>query len=180
MANPGFVHDLLDIKVLLLFIMARVKYPTSGQQVREMCFELDPTNYFDASVTLYKLCDSGHLEEVEPGVFQITEKGRNDGALTEDSLLYSVRHKMEGIINRFNHQLRRSAFVSTDVVPADNGESAVVMSLNDETGKLISMELSAPNRRQGMKIARRFEERAEIIYNMVMAELLEEEEENDG
>ena len=53
------------------------------------------------------------------------------------------------------------------------------MALDDETGNLMTLELMAPNQRQAVRLGKLFEKKAEIIYNMMMAELLDEEDEID-
>ena len=107
-------------------------------------------------------------------------KGKADGALTQDSIAYTVRCKAENAVNRFNRQLRRSSFVKTQVIPHESGECSVIMALDDETGNLMTLELMAPNQRQAVRLGKLFEKKAEIIYNMTMGELLDEEDEIDS
>ena len=83
-------------------------------------------------------------------------------------------------MNRFNRQLRRSSFVKTQVIPRESGDCSVLMSLDDETGNLMTLELVAPNQRQAVRLGKLFEKKAEIIYNMTMAELLDDEDEIDS
>jgi hypothetical protein len=119
---------------------------------------------------------SGHLLKVDEDRYEITEKGRQDGALTEDSVAFTVRQRAENAVARFNRQLRRSSFVKTQVIPREGGECSVVMALDDEMGNLMTIELVAPNQRQAVLLSKRFETKAEVIYNLTMTELLEEEE----
>ena len=43
----------------------------------------------------------------------------------------------------------------------------------------MTLELVAPNQRQAVRLGKLFEKKAEIIYNMTMAELLDDEDEID-
>ena len=54
------------------------------------------------------------------------------------------------------------------------------MSLDDEAGNLMTLELMAPNQRQAVRLGKLFEKKAEAVYNLTMAELLDDEEEIDG
>lgn len=175
MQRLGFIHDMLDVKVLILFVMARVGYPATSQQIYELCYQDDCLSYFDVCEAIPQMVKSGHLQENE-GLYEITEKGKADGSLTEDSIAYTVRCRAENAVNRFNRQLRRSSFVKTRVLPRDNGDFSVIMQLDDESGSLMTLELLAPNQRQAVRLGRLFEKKAEIIYNMTMSELLDEEE----
>ena len=54
-----------------------------------------------------------------------------------------------------------------------------MMALDDEMGNLMTLELSAPNQRQAVRLSKLFEKKAEAVYNLTMAELLDEEDEID-
>ena len=36
MQRLGFIHDMLDVKVLILFVMSKVSYPVNVQQIYEL------------------------------------------------------------------------------------------------------------------------------------------------
>lgn len=179
MQRLGFIHDMLDVKVLILFVMARVSYPVSSQQIYELCYQDDCLSYFDVYTAIPQMVTSGHLVEKEKEIYEITEKGRADGSLTEDSIAYSVRCRAENAVARFNRQLRRSSFVKTQIIPRETGDFSVIMALDDEVSNLMTLELVAPNQRQAVRLGKLFENKAEIIYNMTMAELLDEEEDTE-
>jgi len=176
MRRLGFIHDMMDVKVLILFVAARSGYPMTVQEIYELCYQDDCLSYFDVCTAVPEMVTSGHLRELEDGRYEITEKGKSDGALTEDSIAYSVKQRAENAVARFNRQLRRSSFVKTHVAPRANGDYSVVVSLDDEAGNLMTLELMAPDQRQAVRLARLFEKKAELIYSVTMAELLDEED----
>ena len=180
MQRLGFIHDMLDVKVLILFVMSRVGYPATSQQIYELCYQDDCVSYFDVCTAIPQMVKSGHLVEKEPDLYEITEKGRADGSLTQDSIAYTVRCRAENAVNRFNRQLRRSSFVKTQIIPREGGDCSVMMALDDESGNLMTLELLAPNQRQAVRLGKLYEKKAEIIYNMTMAELLDDEDEIDS
>ena len=176
MQRLGFIHDMMDVKILILFVAARANYPMSTQQLYELCYQDECLSYFDVCTAIPEMVASGHLKELEDGNYEITEKGRQDGALTEDSIAFTVKQRAENAVARFNRQLRRSSFVKTQVVPRSSGDFSVIMALDDEMGNLMTLELSAPNQRQAVRLAKLFETKAESVYNLTMTELLEGED----
>ena len=176
MKRLGFIHDMMDVKVLILFVAARSGYPMTNQEIYELCYQDDCLSYFDVCTALPEMVKSGHLRMVDDEHYEITEKGRNDGALTEDSIAFTVKQRAENAVNRFNRQLRRSSFVKTQILPRDNGEFSVVMSLDDEVSNLMTLELVAPNQRQAIRLGKLFEQKAEEIYSLTMTALLDEED----
>ena len=175
MQRLGFIHDMMDVKVLILFVTARSSYPMTVQEIYEVSYQDDCLSYFDVCTAVPEMVKSGHLRE-EGESYVITEKGRNDGALLEDSIAFTVKQKAENAVARFNRQLRRSSFVKTQTIPRESGDVSVIMSLDDETGNLMTLELMAPDQRQAVRLAKLFEKKAETVYDLVMTELLDEEE----
>lgn len=179
MQRLGFIHDMLDVKVLILFVMARISYSVNSQEIYELCYQDDCLSYFDVCTAIPEMVKSGHLKEVEGEKYEITPKGKADGALTEDSIAYSVRCRAENAVARYNRQIRRSSFVKTQVIAREGGDFSVIMSLDDETGNLMTLEMMAPDQRQAIRLSRLFEKKAEAVYNLTMAELLDDEDEVD-
>ena len=175
MQRLGFIHDMMDVKVLILFVTARSHYPLSCQEIYELCYQDECLSYFDICTAIPEMVVSGHLKQLGEDSFEITEKGRHDGSLTEDSIAFSVKMRAENAVSRFNRQLRRSSFVKTQVVPRESGDYSVIMSLNDEVGNLMTLELFAPDQRQAVRLSKLFERKADEVYSLTMAELLDDE-----
>ena len=93
MERHGFVHDMLDVKVLILYIMARVAYPVDLQKIYELSYQDDGLSYFDVAEAVPQMIESGHLERVDGERYVITEKGREAGSVTEDSVAYPVMQR---------------------------------------------------------------------------------------
>ncbi len=177
MQRLRFINDMLYEKVLILFVMARVSYPVTAGEIYELCYQDDCLSYFDVCTAIPEMVRSGHLKEVEDEKYVITEKGRADGSLTEDSIAFTVKQRAENAVARYNRQIRRSSFVKTQVIPRDSGDFSVVMALDDEMGNLMTLELVAPDQRQAVRLGKLFEKKAEMVYNLTMAELLDDEDE---
>lgn len=176
MQRLGFIHDMMDVKVLILFVMGRVSCPVTMQQIYELCYQDDSLSYFDVCTAIPEMVASGHLKALEEERFEITGKGREDGALTEDSIAFTVKQRAENAVTNFNRQIRRGSFVKTRIQPRENGDYSVVMALDDEVGNLMTLELLAPNQRQAVRLGKLLEKKAEAVYNLTMAELLDDEE----
>ncbi len=176
MQRLGFIHDMMDVKVLILFVMSRVNYPVSCQEIYELCYQDECLSYFDVCTAVPEMEKSGHLEALEADQYQITPKGRETCGLTEDSIAFTVKQKAENAVARFNRQIKRSSFVKTQILKREQGDFSVMMSLDDEMGNLMTLELLAPDQRQAMRLAKLYENKAENVYNLIMTELLDEEE----
>ena len=176
MQRLGFIHDMLDIKVLILFVTTRSNYPLTTQEIYELCYQDDCVSYFDVCAAVPELVESGHLQENAESKYVITEKGRETCSLTEDSIAFTVKQRAETAVARYNRQIRRSSFVKTQIIPREGGDYSVVLALDDELGNLMTMELMAPDQRQAVRLSRLFQQKAEDIYTLTMNELLSDED----
>ena len=148
----------------------------SAQEVYELCYQDECLSYFDVCTALPEMVSSGHLKMVEDDKYIITDKGRVDGELTQDSIAFTVKQRAENAVSRYNRQLRRSSFVKTQIIPRENGDQSVMMVLDDEVGNLMTLELIAPDQRQAVRLGKLFEQKAETIYSLIMTELLDDED----
>ena len=176
MQRYGFIHDMMDVKVLILFVADRTSFPVTIQELYELCYQDECLSYFDVCTAIPEMVRSGHLKEVEEGKYEITDKGRQDGELTADSIAFTVKQRAENAVARYNRQLRRSSFVKTQIIPRENGDQSVVMVLDDEIGNLMTLELIAPDQRQAVRLGKLFERKAETLYSLIMTELLDDED----
>ena len=179
MQRLGFIHDMMDVKVLILYVTARSNYPMTSQEIYEVCYQDDCLSYFDVCTAIPEMVVSGHLQEQEEGRYVITAKGRSDGELTADSIAFTVKQRAENAVAKFNRQLRRSSYVKTQIIPRESGDFSVVMSLDDEMGNLMTLELFAPDQRQAVRLGNLFEQKAELVYNLTMTALLDDEEDEE-
>ena len=117
MEGHGFIRDMLDVKLLILFVASKAAYPMSLQKIYELCFQDDRLSYFDLSVAVPQMVDSGHLAEIEKERFVITQKGREAEAVTEDGIAYPVMQRAKAAVERFNKEEKIDQFINTEIVP---------------------------------------------------------------
>ena len=172
MERHGFVRDMLDVKVLILYVMARVQRPITVQTIYELCYQDERLSYFDVCEAVPQLEDTGHLRQMENEQFEITDEGREVCSVMEDTVAYPVAQRAKAAVEKFNWDSRRDSLIRTQVTENSGGDVTVLMQLNDESGKLMSLELMAPTLRQGRRLEKIFRAQAEKIYQTVMDRFL--------
>ena len=179
MAQPGFIHDKLDIKLLILYIMARVTAPIDLPTLTDLALCDAGVDYFLFAEFVSELVGSGHLT-LENDAYSITEKGRKHGEITESSLPYSVRLKCTRALSQLNKQLRRNAQVRSKLLSREDGLCTLQLALDDNDGSLFSLELLVATEEQGKHIASRFQAAPDQIYNDILTILLTSRTEKQG
>lgn len=172
----GFIHDKLDIKFLILYLMARVAGPVDFATLADLAFCDDGVTYFDFAESVAELVSTGHLT-LEGDQYAITDKGRRNGAACESSLAFSVRRKCDRNLARVNAVLRRNAQVRTEILPREDQGVTLRLILDDDKGNLMTLDLLAADQDQAGQLADQFRLRPERLYERILQTLLDEEPE---
>ncbi len=175
MERFGFIHEKLDIKILILYILRRLPGTVEPETLLELCQCDGGIGYFDYSDCLSELVESGHIESGEDG-YKITEKGARNADAVESSLPYSVRAKALKLIAPVEERLRRAAMIRAGHVNGEDG-CIVELGMSDGKGEVLNLRFLCAGEEQARKIERNFRTDAEGYYQRI-AELMTEKRDN--
>lgn len=170
MARQGFIHDKLDLKMLELYLLARAAGPIAPNTLADLVMGHEGVEYFDFVEATAELVESGHFALGEDG-YTITDKGRTAAADTETSLPYSVRRRCGRDLAPINAFLRRNAQVRGEKLTTDRGDLRARLTLDDDGGNLLTIELLCPSEEQADRVIQRFKSSPEHVYNDVLEAL---------
>ena len=165
----GFIHEKLDIKLVILFILRRLPGLVDRSMLTELVQCDGGVGYFDFSDCLSELVDAGQVEECEGG-YKITENGAANCETVESSLPYSVRKKAEKLLAPEAERLRRLAMLTAEHEVTDNG-CFVTLAMDDGKGEIIRMRLLCSGEEQAKRIEEGFKRSAEEIYGKIIVML---------
>lgn len=171
MDNFGFIHEKLDIKILILFILRRLPDVVDPETLLELCQCDDGIGYFDYAECLSELVDTGHIEREEDG-YRITEKGARNADAVESSLPYSVRMKALRLLTPVEERMRRAAMITARHESGGDG-CQVELAMSDGKGEIIRMKLLCAGEEQARQIEKRFRKDAEGYYQKIMELFME-------
>ena len=173
----GFIHDKLDIKVLVLYLLSRVDAPIGFSALTDLVLAERGVDYFLFAEAAAELTGSGHLR-LEDGLYSITGKGRRNSTDSESSLPAPVRRRCAARLAALNADLRRAAQVRAQAQVQGDGTCVLRLALDDGGGSLFSLELFTPSKEQAEEMAARFRAHPDEVYHKILAALLEREEES--
>ncbi len=168
----GFIREKIDIKILILYILSRCRFPADRDQLSEMVFCDDGISYFDYAECLDELIDSGHIL-LSDGKYVITDKGRTNGLITESSVPFSVRKKATQQTNLFNSSEARKSKINTEVSPLPDGGFVLHLALSDGVVQIMETELYADDKKQADMLISGFRRHAESAYNAFIQSLIQ-------
>ncbi|MBQ2634225.1 MAG: DUF4364 family protein [Oscillospiraceae bacterium] len=168
----GFIHQRVEIKLLILFVLRHLPGPIDGEALAELVL-IDPgVTYFDYKDCLAELVDNAQAEKTAEG-YRVTAKGSQNCEVLETSLPYSVRTKALRVMRPVVDEMRRQEMILANHEVREDGVT-VYLSMDDGRGSIFDLKILAANERQARIIEANFRRSAEDYYQRFIEALSEE------
>jgi hypothetical protein len=159
----GAVHEKVDIKVLMLYLLNRLPDTIERDWFADVCYD-NGIEYFDFSDCLYELVESGHIK-ADGDELRITDKGRKNSDALERTLSYSIRKKADSVVKPVANALARYSNITADISPDGN---SIHLALSDGIGSILDMQLFCGSLEKARKIRKSFRKNAEDYYKKII------------
>jgi len=170
--NFGFVHEKINIKILILYVLRALHEPVTLDVLTDLVMCDDGICYFDFVECVAELLKTEHLRLVG-NKYSLTAKGVHNGEIAEKGLPATMRSKAEKKTSATRSELSRDSMIKTFHTKNQDGSYTVALSLSDGVGDILSMALFAANEKQALDLERGFRKKAESIFNTLIVTLLE-------
>ena len=175
MDHFGFIHEKMDIKILILFVLNLLPAPVDSLTLSELVFCDDGIGYFDYSDCLAELVESQQITE-DHGKYQITATGSQNVETVGSTLPYSVRAKARRVTEPLAERMRRAAMIEAQHVRQEDGTYLVQLGVTDGESPLLNLSVMSPTEAMAEQMEQTFRGSAERIYHDVVRILTESEE----
>jgi hypothetical protein len=170
--NFGFIHEKIEIKILILYILRHLPLPVEFNVLTELTMCDDGISYFDFTECVAELVKTEHVR-LKGNKYSLTAKGARNGEITENSLPFSVRRKVENSTSAFRNTISRDEMIKTFYTANPDGSYTVTLSLSDGLGDIVSMSLYSVNEKQALALEKGFRKNAESIYMSLIGTILD-------
>lgn len=167
MERHGFIHEKLDIKIFILFILRHLPDYISFEKLSDYVLVDDGFDYFEYTQCLAELVDTGLIIQKDNG-YKATRKGARHAQTVESSLPYTVRTKAEKALAPLVEKMKRDALIGTSHKPLPKGGCKVELSLSDGIGEIISLSILTADEAQAIGMEKNFRENAETLYHSMI------------
>ena len=154
--ESAFIQSKMEIKYLLLYILARTIEPVDLENLTDVAMCDDGINYFEYMQALSELVETGHIS-LDNQRYTITEKGRTNGSVMESQIAYSVRLICDRRLIDVNARLLREKRVHGQVRRLENGRWQVELNRLDDSDELVfHLLLQVRYEEDGQQLVQRF------------------------
>ena len=176
MERHGFIHEKLDIKLFILFILRHLPDYISFEKLSDYVLVDDGFDYFEYTQCLAELVDTGLIIQKD-NCYKVTRKGARHVQTVESSLPYSVRNKAEKALAPLIEKMKRDALIGTNHKQLPKGGYKVELSLSDGIGEIVSVSILAADEKQAVDMEKNFRDNAETLYHSMIGLLSPQDKE---
>lgn len=172
--EPGGLRSKSEIKMLICYLINRLDYPFTKEQIIEIICSDGIANYFEVSQALSEVVSSGNitLSISDSGEYpQITPLGRSNIEDLQDSLPLSVKEQALNNALNMSIKLKREQENKIEITDISNG-CKVKMSITDGNDELMTLEVYAADHSQADYIKSKFLEDPVRIYSNIVSMLM--------
>lgn len=172
MEGFGFIREQLDIKILILYVLARLPGAVDRDSLADVVFCDGGVDYFSFSECLSDLVSTGHIS-YKNHQYLITDLGREDGSVMETSIPISVRDHADAAMLPIADRISRESMIHTTHEETDDG-CMVQLAMSDGKGEVIRLSVLVGDERQARQMEKNFRHNAEEMYLKIVTLLTEE------
>lgn len=171
--RPGSPNSQVEIKMLLCFILSKIKDAMSFAGLYEAFGQDALVNYFELVEALDQLVAQGHLRCSNlPGresLYSVTPLGEQAAEEFTPILPLSVRDRALQAAERLLERQKRLSELVVDISAAPGGGFTMELSIPGEDCALVKFSLYVPTKEQCDEIRRHFLNAPSFIYKGVLA-----------
>lgn len=163
----GFIHEKLDIKIFILFVLNLLPDGVSAHQLSDLVMIDDGFDYFEYSQCLAELVETGHIEQ-EGNTYKITPMGSDHCSTVASSIPYSARSKAERTAKPLVEKMKRDALIGASHKITADGACQMRLSLSDGVGDILKLTILTSGEEQASEMEAYFRKNAEGLYHEII------------
>ncbi|NLI89281.1 MAG: DUF4364 family protein [Epulopiscium sp.] len=163
--------DLAVNKLIILYLLAKVKMPLSISQITQFVLERSYTDYFSLQQYLAEMAEADLVEQEKDSHiswFSITNKGAETLGFFESRIPNSMRDELDSFIEQNWRTLRNEMEVTADYVCEKDNEYIVHCKVNENDSVLIELKVNVASKKQANDLCKNWRDNATTLYGEIL------------
>ena len=164
-------NSLAESKVLILYILDKIKKPITNNELYQLITQTNDMNYFYFQQFLFDLIESKDIScytENEKNFYHITDAGRYTLSLTSDMLPGIIKFNIDNKIKGELEEINEEASISSEFIPQNENDFTVICRISENHKTVFEIQTFAGSREQAQAISDNWQENAVSIYPKIL------------
>ena len=169
------MKDKKEIKIFILYLLDRIGYPLSLNEVSSVLYQENLASYFDCGDCFTELVDAGHIidsgekSDVGDTAYVVSETGLKIATELNDTISPWIKEVSYRSAIRNLSFIKRGAKVEYTKTPIGNGKFSVHCEIIENGRKIFDVTLDVDSEREADKMLYNFPRKPEIVYRGSLA-----------
>lgn len=169
-------ESLMLYKLIILYILDKVDFPLTNNQITSFILEKDYTNYLNVQEAIGELSEDAYLES-EPArhrtLYHITESGREILTMFRSDIFPGIRSDIDAYLKEHQYKLREEVAVVSDYRRNSAGDYMVHLRIMERKTAIIELKIPVPTEAEANHLCVNWEEKNAELYAYILSALLE-------
>ena len=161
-------------KLIVLYMLNKVKFKLTYAQISEFILEKEYTNFLTLQEVISDLQDT---ELIKPDTlmnrtyFSITDEGRNTLTYFGNRIGDAIKHDIDSYLDEKHLELKNEASITADYYKSTSGEYEARLIAREKDVELVNIKLSVPTAEMAVSICDSWQKKNQKIYQYLMQDL---------
>lgn len=172
----GDTSDLAENKLLLLYILDKIKLPISNIQITQIILENNFMNYFTLHQYISELVASKFLDytaEESKHRLVITDNGSKVLSMFGERLSKKKTDIIDKYLKTHIEKIKKEITISADYTIEGNSSYIVNLKAEENNIILIDLKINVPTSKQANELCSKWKNNSAEIYNNIMQQLID-------
>jgi DNA-binding PadR family transcriptional regulator len=164
-------------KLMILYMLKRVKFPLTNSQISEFFLSKEYTNYFTLQQALSELTDA-HLIHVETTqnstLYEITREGEDTLGFFGKKISDAIIKDMDDYLRENRVRMRDEVSTLADYYRSTNQDYVVHCEIREGRMALLELQISVPEQQQAEQMCSRWQQSSQTVYASLLKELMQD------
>jgi len=175
------LHELTEIKLIILFILKNIDMPLSHAQLTEIVMKDSLMNYFVLHQYLSELVNSNQIRTIDQEgrqLYEITSEGKQTLEFFENRISYTIREKIIQTITELKREFIKSTQIISNYTPRNENEYMIECKIIENEAPLIHLNLIVGTKAQAKSICDYWQSNAQLAYSQIIRALTPDKNES--
>ncbi len=170
MPELGGLHNIPDIKALVLFLLKEAGCPMRESRITDILMADGLVEYFDYTQAVEQLLIAGMIDIAsldDPGSYRITKQGLEVEQEYEQQLPHNVKSKTLEALRQDQRLQQEKDQTYAEIAPSESGFT-VTCTIREGGETMLSYQILVPDQKDAYYAAERFRENPSLYYQKIM------------
>ena len=166
-------------KLMILYMLKRVKFPLTNSQISEFFLSKEYTTYFTLQQALAELTDA-HLIQVETTqnstLYELTREGEDTLGFFGKKISDLIIQDMDEYLKANKVRMRDEVSTLADYYRSTNQDYVVHCEIREGRNSLLELQITVPEEKQAEQMCANWQKSSQAVYAYLLKELMQEED----